>query len=134
MSLGKAALTGAYLAGGAMIFQGQSWDNTANILGMSVPGPLALAGAGAASSLVTDIGRTMILPHLPLSDMFGSIEGAALGVGLSGGAAMLITSSMGAAAEKGTSGFLLGAGSYMLADYTAPMLFGGGGGSTVLFG
>lgn len=74
----------------------------------------------------------MILPHLPLSGIFGSVEGAALGVGLSGASAMLITNTMGA--ESGKSGFLLGAGSYMLADYTAPMLFGGGGGSTVLFG
>src|SRR5271154_3100310 len=109
----KAGLAGG-IAAAASYFMGEA-QGSISLLGVNVPIPVAIFGAVGASSIAADLGHDWVLPHIPGNATWTNVESAALGLGLSGGTTSLILNRE--LGQPTVNFFVLGAGSYVAADY-----------------
>jgi len=99
--------------------------STYPLYGMQMPSSTIVGGAAAVGTGVADLAHTYILPHIPGNEKFATLESAGLGLGVSGGGTMLGLKMAGA--QNGLMmGGLIGAGSFVAADYTASKMFSQG--------
>lgn len=87
------------------------------LFGMNVPVSIAAGLGCAAGSLTADFAHEYVLPYIPHNEKYMQAESAALGV-FSAGVGNYIFSSLVGPAPRFPIAFGIGAGSYVLADYT----------------
>lgn len=121
-TLRKGLITGGVAAGGGALLFGETGQT--NFLGYTVPVPVALFAANAASSMLADVAHNYILPSIPGNEKFSNIEAAALGLGVSGASSAYILNGTLGTTESMNSA-LLGAGSYAAGEWIDNRFFGG---------
>jgi hypothetical protein len=104
------------------MIMGDKFSSSVKMGPLSVPAPLAVGAAVAASSVAADVSRNYILPHIPGNEKFATIEGTALGLGVAGAASAYL---MGASGSPQPILFraAVGAGSYAAGDYIHGKVF-----------
>ena len=107
----KSLLTGAVNGITSFILFG---NQDVSVMGMNMPSYIVSGLGGVGSSVAADLAHNYIMPHIPVNQKYDAIESAALGIGISGGVNYLLMAPLGSSMADS---FLLGAGTYVAADY-----------------
>lgn len=120
----KACLAAGIAGIGSVVFYDDSMSNMVNLGFMRLPSPVAVGLAVGGSAVATDIAHAYILPHIPGNAKFANIESMALGIAVSGLGTIGVIRFLSGGGGFDWESFLLGAGSYVAADYLDSKLFG----------
>lgn len=128
------ALAGGYAYAGSKFIMGDSGNVTVG--GTSIDKSLATAGVVGASALIAQTTKDFIIPKIPVTGDMKRVAQGAVGPALCGGSTALlqgalisqnstVSSLLSGSANQSSmlSNFVLGAGSYVAADYTHNMIF-----------
>ncbi len=113
----KAALSGGVASAAGYLLFGES-GGSIPIAGFDVPPPLVIFGSVASASVITDEIHKRILPMISEDKKIENVESLAVGGAISGLASSAALRASGVPSSNMIKSFGLGAGSYLIGDYT----------------
>jgi hypothetical protein len=125
----RAGIAGTYAGVAAYLFFNEA-GKSIYIVGANVPTVIVVSGSVAVGSVASDIAGAYLLPYIPGNAKYSTVEGTALALLASGAvSAFTLINLAGASGESLGQAMLVGAGSYVLADFTTENLLGYDSGS-----